>query len=139
MFDFPRSIPKRLSLLVLAAAFLAAGVNHFLNPSFYVSIMPPYLPAHLELVYISGAFEILGAIGVMLGPMRSWAGYGLIALLAAVFPANIHMAMNPEAYVADGAPLWLLYARLPLQLVFAAWVYWSVLTSQRGSRGSSNV
>lgn len=103
--------------------FVVAGANHFLNPSFYVSIMPPYLPLHRELVYASGLLEIAGGLGVLVPRFRSTAGLGLVALLVAVFPANVHMAMNPELY--PELPAVGLYARLPLQAVFIAWAYWA--------------
>ena len=125
MLNLPRSMPRRVLLLLLAAFFVGGGVNHFLNPEFYVAIMPPYLPAHLELVYLSGVFEILGGVGVLIPATRSWAGWGLVALLLAVYPANIHMAVNPEPFVADGMSLWALYLRLPLQFVLIAWAWWA--------------
>jgi len=101
-----------------------AGTNHFLHPAFYVRIVPPWLPAHARLVQISGACEVLGGIGVLVRSLRRLAGMGLIALLVAVFPANIFMAQHPERY-ADLAGAALLYARLPLQLVLIAWVWWA--------------
>ncbi len=121
----PKSRARRVSLLLLAAFFVFAGINHFGKPDFYVAIMPPYLPAHLELVYVSGGFEILGGLGVLLTATRSLAGWGLIALLLAVYPANIHMVLNPDAFVDGGTPLWALYLRLPLQFVMIAWAWWS--------------
>jgi uncharacterized membrane protein len=121
----PRSKLRLVLLLLLSFFFLFAGVSHFTDPDFFVSIMPPYLPAHLDLVYLSGVFEILGGLGVLHPATRSFAGWGLIALLVAVFPANLHMALNPEPFVAGGTPLWGLYLRLPLQLVFIAWAWWA--------------
>ena len=123
MFDLPRSLPRRLVLFVVAAFFTIAGVGHFSNAEFFVAIMPPYLPWHLEIVYVSGVFEIAGGLGVLLGATRRWAGYGLLALLVAVYPANIHMAMNPELFPDITATA--LYGRLPLQFVFAWCVWWS--------------
>ena len=123
MLDLPKRRAKTLALLALAAAFIFAGVNHFLNPDFFVAIMPPYLPLHLELVLLSGVFEILGGVAVLVPGVRSLAGWGLILLLLAVFPANLHMALNPELFpdVSSSA----LYLRLPLQIVFIAWAYWA--------------
>jgi uncharacterized membrane protein len=123
MFNFPTSVPKRISLLLLAAFFILAGLNHFLNKKFYVSMMPPYLPAHLELVYLSGLLEILGGITVLFAKTRRWAGYGLISLMVAVFPANIYMAMNPALFANVSS--WALYLRLPLQIVIIGWIYWT--------------
>ena len=89
--------------------------------------MPPYLPYHLELVYLSGVCEILGGLGVLLRPIRRFAGYGLIALLVAVFPANIHMASSAmHAEGLSGYAL-LLLLRLPFQFVIGAWVYFCAL------------
>ena len=124
MFNFPVSILKRISLLLLATFFILAGLNHFVNKKFYVSMMPPYLPAHATLVYVSGIFEILGGIGVLFATPRKWAGYGLIFLMLAVFPANIYMVMNPTLFV-QSAPLWALYLRLPIQFVIISWIYWT--------------
>jgi len=123
MLDLPQTWPKRIALLVLAFAFVAAGTNHFVNPDFFVAIMPPYLPAHLELVYLSGVVEIAGGIGVLIPALRSIAGWGLVALLVAVFPANLHMALHPELF-SDMTPL-ALYSRLPIQILFIAWAYWA--------------
>jgi len=131
MFELPRGLPRRIALITLALFFISAGIGHFVNTDFYLSIMPPYLPAHLELVYVSGVFELLGGLAVLLRPTRRLAGYGLIALLLAVFPANIHMAVNPEEYLAGGMPLWGLYARLPLQFVMMAWTWWATQPGQR--------
>jgi uncharacterized membrane protein len=123
VFDLPRSLPRRIALFGVAFFFVAAGVAHFVNSDFFVSIMPPYLPAHLELVYLSGVFEILGGLGVLPAATRRLAGYGLLALLAAVYPANVHMALHPELFPDMSAAT--LYARLPLQFVFALWVWWA--------------
>jgi uncharacterized membrane protein len=121
MFELPPGIPRRLVLLLVAFFFTSVGVVHFTNTEFFVSIMPPYLPWHVEIVYISGVFEILGGLGVLVAPTRKWAGYGLLALLVAVFPANIHMAMNPELF--PDVPEMGLYIRLPIQFLMA-WCVW---------------
>lgn len=129
MLQLPQGRVRRIALLVLAAFFVAAGVNHFVNPGFYVRIMPPYLPAHLELVYLSGIFEVLGGIAVLWPGLRSLAGWGLVLLLLAVYPANLHMALHPELFPEMSAAA--LYARLPLQFVFIAWVYWATRPEPR--------
>ena len=102
--------------------FVAAGANHFVNPDFYTRMMPPYLPWHRELVYLSGACEIVLG-GLLLVPRYSrYAAWGLIALLLAVFPANLHMALHPNDFPDFSVvSLWL---RLPVQGVLIAWAYW---------------
>ena len=121
MFDLPQSWPRRLSLFGLAVVFVAAGVNHFLNPAMYLRIMPPYLPMPLTLIYLSGVLEILGGLAVLPRRTRAAAGWFLVLLLVAVFPANVHMAIHPEEFAP--IPAWTLYARLPLQLVLIWWAY----------------
>jgi uncharacterized membrane protein len=119
----PAAWPKRVALLLLAAAFVYAGVTHFTRPEFFVAIVPPYLPAPLLLVYLSGVAEIAGGVGVLIPRLRRLAGWGLLALLVAVYPANIHMALNPEQFPQMTPTA--LYVRLPFQFVFAAWVWWA--------------
>jgi uncharacterized membrane protein len=114
---------------LLAAFFILAGLNHFLNAPFYLKIMPPYLPWPLVLVYLSGVFEIAGGILLLIPRLIRIGVRGLIALLIAVFPANIHMAFNHELFPEyHPVALWL---RLPLQLVLIAWCYWYTVPSQR--------
>jgi uncharacterized membrane protein len=130
MLQLPQRPVKRLALLALALLFTVAGVNHFLNPEVYVGIMPPYLPAHLELVYLSGLLEIAGGVAVLVPALRDAAGWGLILLLLGVFPANVHMALNPELFAE--VPLAALYIRLPLQFVLMAWAYWATRPENAG-------
>jgi uncharacterized membrane protein len=120
---------KRCSLVLIAAFYVAAGSAHFLNPEFYVEIMPPYVPWHRAVVFFSGLAEI--ALGVLLLPRatRRAAAWGVIALLVAVFPANLHMAIN-QVHPAH-APAWMgtpgaaaLWLRLPLQGVLVLWAWW---------------
>lgn len=112
-----------IAVIALAALFIAGGVNHFVNPKFYLSMMPPYLPAPALLVQVSGLFEVLGGLGVLWPVTRLYSGYGLVALLVAVFPANLHMALHPESFPT--IPIWGLYLRLPLQVGFIGWVLWA--------------
>ena len=119
------NILRNLILGLLAIAFISVGVTHFTNEEFFVSIMPPYLPWHLELVYISGVFEILGGAGLLVPRLRTVAGWGLIALMIAVFPANLHMAMNPDLF-PDVSPA-ALNLRLPMQFVMIAIVWWAAI------------
>lgn len=111
-----------LSLVLIAIIFVAAGVLHFLKPAPFIRIVPPWLPAPALLVAISGACEIMGGIGVLLPVTRVAAGWGLVALLVAVFPANVQMLADAHARHASRAWELALVARLPLQ----AWLIWWV-------------
>ena len=102
--------------------FVFAGAMHFIVPRFYRQIMPPYVPAHNAMVAASGVAEIAGGVGLMVPRHRRWAGWWLIATLIAVFPANVHMALHPEDYPDVPGGRNTLYARLPFQGVFIAWV-----------------
>jgi uncharacterized membrane protein len=121
---------KKIKLVfryLLAIFFVLAGANHFINAGFYLQMMPPYLPWHLFLVYLSGIGEIVLGIMVLIPGLTSIAGWGLIALLIAVFPANIHMALHPDLFPnISPVALWI---RLPFQAVFIAWAYWSTRPS----------
>ena len=112
---------RKLVLLGLAGVFINVGVDHFINPEFYLAIMPPSFPLHAEAVYISGFFEILGGVCLLVPRLRKIAGWGLVALLICVYPANIYMALTPEAF--PEIPLSLLYFRLALQFLFFYWAY----------------
>ena len=114
----------------IGVLFIAAGALHFRNPGMYEAIVPPYLPAHRELVYVSGFFEMLGGAGVLVPRTRTAASYGLIALLIAVFPANVYMLTDAEKF-AKIAPAWALFARLPLQFVLIWWIYNACLKRPR--------
>lgn len=106
--------------------FVATGLLHFALPGVYEKIMPPYLPLHRGLVYASGVAEVLGGLGLLPARTRRVAGVGLILLLAAVLPANVQMLLDARAARAAGKPPWwlaLLWLRLPLQAVLAAWVW----------------
>lgn len=106
---------------LLAAFWIAAGANHFISRRAYESIMPDYLPAHRELVFWSGVAEVIGGVAVLPAASRRVARWWLLGVLAAVYPANIHMAMHPERYERIPPPA--LWARLPLQFVCAWWVW----------------
>ena len=109
---------------VLALFMIGGGVNHFLAPAPYVAMMPAALPWHLELVYVSGVFEILGGLGLLIPRTRRLAAWGLIALLLAILPANLNMAINHLPLAGRPIPQWALWARLPLQAVLIAWAWW---------------
>lgn len=114
------STGHRLALFGVVVFFIAGGLGHFLLAHFFVAIVPAYLPAPHLLVAISGACELAGAIGLLWPRTRPWAGLGLWLLVIAVFPANLQMAWHPDLYPAF-AP-WVLYLRLPLQLLILAWI-----------------
>lgn len=122
---------RTVSLWVLAAFYIAGGMNHFLNPGPYLRMMPGYLPWHHELVAVSGMAEVLGGLGILVPKLRVAAGWALIALLVAVFPANLHVALHGWEGVA--LPQWVLWARLPFQALFVAWVYWTCVAPGRCS------
>jgi uncharacterized membrane protein len=108
-----------------AALFLVAGALHFARPAMYRSIVPPALGHATALVAISGAAEIAGGLGLLIPQTRRAAAYGLVALLAAVWPANWYMALAANQFAAVG-PAWVLWARVPLQLPLVWWILWAV-------------
>ncbi len=113
-------MPHLVSRYVLAAAFVGAGLLHFLKPGTYLRIMPPALPSPLALVYISGFFEVAGGLGLLFGASRWWAALGLVLLLAAVFPANVYMA---QIAAQLRIPAWVAWGRLPLQALLLWWAW----------------
>ncbi len=117
---------RKILLWLAVLFFVAAGANHFRDPELYLAMMPPGLPWPEALNYISGVAEILGGLGLLLAPTRRAAGWGLIALLLAVFPANIYVATQGQMAGLDVSPLGL-WLRLPFQAVFIAWVWWVAL------------
>jgi uncharacterized membrane protein len=112
--------------------FVLAGVMHFVKTRWYVRTMPPYLPAHRELVYASGVAEIAGGLATMHPRTRRAGSLWSIATLLAVFPANVHMAINPERFEkATPGGRTALYVRLPVQALFIAWA-WAAGSWDRG-------
>ncbi|TGK29528.1 motility protein [Leptospira gomenensis] len=107
----------------MSAFYVFAGINHFLNPSFYLRMMPPYLPAHNWLNWISGCAEIVLGAALLFPSARKLASYGVILLLILVFPANVYMLQAALSGENFGVPLWGLFVRLPFQLVFIAWAW----------------
>ena len=106
------------------AAFILTGVSHFLMPGKFMEMMPPFLPAPVFLIYLSGVFEILGGIGLMISTTKKAAALGLMLLLLAIFPANIYVAINNVqlgGFMNYAVYQWL---RLPMQLVLIFWVWW---------------
>jgi len=130
----------RLVLRILAGIFfISAGIFHFLKTDMYVAIIPPFLPFPVALVHISGIFEILGGIGVLIPQTKRLAGNGLMCLLVAVFPANLHMAINDvhiEGFPSSSLLLWL---RLPLQFLLIAWVWWCTRENNFSRRRNCNI
>jgi len=114
----------RIPLLIIALLFIVGGIAHFVYVDLFVSSMPDYLSYHKELVIISGIFEILGGIGILVPITRRFAAYGLILLVIAVYPANINMALHPENYPDMSAIL--LYLRLPFQFLFVWFIWWAI-------------
>jgi uncharacterized membrane protein len=111
--------------VILGLIFIVAGALHFIIPDAYLRIMPPALPAHLLLIDISGAAEILGGIGMLVPSTRRVAAWGLVALLIAVWPANIYTAVAHLPLPGLAGQSWLQWLRIPLQLplIYWAWVY----------------
>jgi uncharacterized membrane protein len=112
----------RASRAALALLFAAAGILHFVSAEVYVRIVPPFLPHPRLLVLLSGVFEVAGGLGLLVPRLRRAAGLGLVLLLAAVFPANVYMALDPAGAGRGIAPA-LLWLRLPLQPLLAWWVW----------------
>ena len=112
---------KAISKYALAIFMIGAGTMHFVNPAFFVKIMPPYLPLHEELVAISGVCEIVLGMLLLVPQCSRLAAWGIVALLIAVFPANIHVYQHQEILPA---PPIVHFLRLPLQGVFMLWAYW---------------
>ena len=113
---------------ILAVLFVLTGILHFVKPKLFTNIMPDYIPYHLAMVYISGVAEIVGGLGILFEKTQLWAGWGLILLLIAVFPANINMAIESiekSGYASLFSIVTIL--RLPLQFVLIYWVYWACL------------
>ena len=113
---------KTWTRCLLGVLFVVAGINHFAHSQFYLAMMPGYLPWPAALVDLSGLAEIALGAALCLRSCARWAGWGMMALLVAVFPANLQMALHPDLY--PGYPAWALWLRLPLQLPLMAWAWW---------------
>lgn len=133
-------LSQKIAIGIIFSFYMAGGIGHFVDDEFFIRIVPPYLPYPEALVYISGVFEILGAIGLLVASTRRWASYGLIALAICVFPANLYMAMHPELFTdlfvqwhgeqfiqenPDFPALMLQWVRPPLQLVIISLTWWA--------------
>jgi uncharacterized membrane protein len=116
---------KRILLWAMAAFYVVAGINHFRDPGFYVPMMPAYLPWHRELIWASGVAEVALGLALLVPALRAAAAWGVIALLVAVFPANLHVALEnvPLGGRETGLGIWN-WVRLPFQAVLIAWAWW---------------
>ena len=115
---------KELLRIILAACIIFVGVLHFVIPNIFAKLIPAELPYPLSLVYISGFFEILGGIGLLIPPVSHAAAWGLLTLFIFVFPANINMAVNQIQLPNIPNSPWFQAARLPFQAVLIAWAWW---------------
>ena len=109
------TIIKSFLIIISSIFYVIVGIKHFIEPEYFLSIVPPYLPYHLELVYISGLFEILFGLLILFPKYRYYGAIGLILLLVAVFPANIYIAQSKEAQEALGATQEIATWSLPIQ------------------------
>tara|TARA_Y100000768_G_scaffold239274_1_gene181172 strand:- start:667 stop:1041 length:375 start_codon:yes stop_codon:yes gene_type:complete len=109
------TIIKSFLIIISSIFYVIVGIKHFIEPEYFLSIVPPYLPYHFELVYISGLFEILFGLLILFPKYRYYGAIGLILLLVAVFPANIYLAQSKEAQEALGATQEIATWRLPIQ------------------------
>ena len=109
------TIIKSFLIIISSIFYVIVGIKHFIEPEYFLSIVPPYLPYHLELVYISGLFEILFGLLILFPKYRYYGAIGLILLLIAVFPAHISLAQSKEAQEAIGATQEIATWRLPIQ------------------------
>ena len=109
------TIIKSFLIIISSIFYVIVGIKHFIEPEYFLSIVPPYLPYHLELVYISGLFEILFGLLILFPKYRYYGAIGLILLLVAVFPANIYLAQSKEAQEAIAATQEIATWRLPIQ------------------------
>ena len=122
---------RKIALVMAAMFFVIAGFLHFRWPGTYVMIVPPFIPWPRVMVYFSGAAEIAGGFGLLLPPVRRLAAWGLVALLVAVFPANVYMAVDRVQVTANPLPPWELWVRLPLQFLLIWWTLWCTKTGSR--------
>jgi uncharacterized membrane protein len=122
---------KNLGLAIVFLWFMGGGIAHFTNTEFFVAIMPSYIGYHTEIVYISGVFEILGALGILIPATRQWAGNGLLLLVLCVSPANIHMWLNPELF--PDVPEMFLTIRLVVQVALLLLIWWCTRTPKSTS------
>ena len=121
---------RRIGLFIVFAWFMGGGVSHFTNVPFFMKIMPPYVPWQSAVVYVSGALEILGAIGILIPVLRQTAGTCLFLLTIAVTPANIYMWQHPALF-PQASPT-ALSARLVVQVLLLACIWFSTRNPRYG-------
>ena len=116
---------KKVLLWLMGVFYIVAGLNHFINPDAYLPMMPPYLPWHGFLVWLSGVAEVVLGVGVLVPAVRSISAWGIIALLIAIFPANLHIALYnvPVFGAREGAGIFN-WIRLPFQGLLILWAWW---------------
>jgi uncharacterized membrane protein len=129
---------RSLSCWLIGGFFIFAGIAHFVSPAVYLPMMPPYLPWPMALIYLSGAAEIAGGAGLFVPRLRRAAAWGLIALLLAVFPANLHMLATGLILDGQQVPEWVLWVRLPLQFLLMLWIYGSGIAKSRVRSGTGS-
>lgn len=117
-------LQKSILIVISSIFYSIVGIKHFIEPDYFLSIIPPYLPFHLELVYISGFFEILFGLMILFPKYRFYGSIGLILLLIAIFPANIYLAQSKEAQEAIGTSQQIAIWRLPIQGILIWIAYW---------------
>jgi uncharacterized membrane protein len=131
------SLARRIGLGFVFLWFFIGGIAHFAFTEVEMQIVPPWVPYPRAMVWVSGAFELLGAFGIAWRPTRRAAGWGLIALTLAVTPANIYMLQQHAQW--PSVPYWALVLRLPLQLALIALIAWSTAAAPRPTAaGMSN-
>jgi uncharacterized membrane protein len=118
-----KKVARYIGLFVVFTFFLVGGISHFTSTDMFVSIMPPYLPLHLEIVYLTGVMEIVAALALLVERFRFWTGNFLLVFTVAVTPANVHMWLNPDLF-AEIDPIFL-SVRLVLQAVLLAIIWFS--------------
>ena len=117
-------LQKSILIIISSIFYTIVGIKHFIESDYFLSIIPPYLPFHIELVYISGFFEILFGLMILFPKYRYYGSIGLILLLIAIFPANIYLAQSKEAQEAIGASQQIAIWRLPIQGILIWIAYW---------------
>lgn len=123
--------PRQRTRRWLALLFIVSGAYHFISVETYLGMMPAYVPYPRAAIYLSGAAEVLGGIGVLLPRWQKAAAWGLIVLLAALLPANLHLAIN--GWEAVSLPSWILWASVPLQFLLMAWIYHACLSEPKSN------